>query len=123
MPLCALQVYKATDLEFDTHVAIKQFRPGTASAVIENEVSLLKRCQNEHINTFYGAYLKDDRVWLILGYCAGSVVDVMKVFKSGLAEPEIKVVANQSLKVSCCATHHHLPLHDSRTGDSCNNVP
>lgn len=61
-------------------------------------MKLLKRCQHEHVNSFYGAYLKDDRVWLILGYCAGSVLDVMRVFKSGLTEPEIKVIANQCLK-------------------------
>ena len=45
----------------------------------------MKDCQNEHIVKYYGSYLFDNDLWLIMEYCAwGSILDIMQKNKSTL---------------------------------------
>ena len=49
-----MQVYRAVEVATNQRVAIKQFRDGTSSTEIANEIKILKRCQHPNINKFHG---------------------------------------------------------------------
>ena len=38
-------------------------------------------------------------MWLVLGFCSGSCVDLLNLSKRGLEEKQIASIAKQSLKV------------------------
>ncbi len=45
---------------------------------LTREITILKECKSEYIVSYYGSYLKDNKLWLIMEYCAaGSVIDLI----------------------------------------------
>ena len=86
-------------------MAIKRFKlPGTKMQEddwkdIEKEIRLMQACTHEHILPYFGSYFKNDTVWMVLGYCAGSCYDILEVFKKPFGEDEIRAVCYQTLLV------------------------
>lgn len=48
---------------------------------------------------YYGSHFEDSVLWLIIEYCAaGSVIDLIRITKTQLTEPQIAVVLYYALK-------------------------
>jgi len=68
------KVYKAKTKPGGKTVAIKVLPIFSEVECIKKEIGILMQCQSPYIVRFYGSYLKDTDLWLVLEYCnAGSV--------------------------------------------------
>ena len=38
---------------------------------IQQEILMLKDCRHKNIISYYGSYLKKDRLWIVMEYCGG----------------------------------------------------
>ena len=66
---------------------------------LKKEIQILKRCKSPYIVQYYGSYMKDNDLWLILEYCnPGSVADIIKITKKTLSEAEIASICHAVLK-------------------------
>jgi len=66
---------------------------------LEKEIDVLKKCKHPNIVAYYGTYLKDDEVWIIMDYCgAGSLKDVLKLSQDILDERQAKYVMANTVK-------------------------
>ncbi len=66
---------------------------------LRREIEILRTCRSPYIVAYFGSYLKDDDLWLIMEYCdAGSVADLMKTTESTLTETQISAVCRAVLK-------------------------
>ncbi len=58
----------------------------------------MKECESEYIVKYFGSYLKNNHLWLIMEYCsAGSVIDIIKMTKNPLGENLIASILKQIL--------------------------
>jgi serine/threonine protein kinase len=59
-------------------VAVKIIPTNGDLQALTREITILKECKSEYIVSYYGSYLKDNKLWLIMEYCAaGSVIDLI----------------------------------------------
>jgi serine/threonine protein kinase len=66
---------------------------------LKKEINILRECDSPYILRYYGSYLKDNKVWIIIEYCdAGSVLDLMKITKKTLNEEQIASITQMVLK-------------------------
>ncbi|KAG8472361.1 hypothetical protein CXB51_035341 [Gossypium anomalum] len=77
-------VYKVFDKELKKEVAIKVIDLEESEDDIEdiqNEISVLSQCRCQYITEYYGSYLHQTKLWLIMEYMAGgSVADLVGHF-------------------------------------------
>lgn len=74
-------------------VAVKIIPVSPDIECLRKEISILNQCKSQYIVQYYGSYLKDPDLWLILEYCEpGSVSDLIKITKRTLNETEIASV-------------------------------
>ncbi|KAI5605420.1 hypothetical protein POPTR_001G397600v4 [Populus trichocarpa] len=75
-------VYKAFDKELDKEVAIKVIDLEESEDEIEDiqkEISVLRQCRSPYITEYYGSYLHQTKLWIIMEYMAGgSVADLLQ---------------------------------------------
>ncbi|XP_017620204.1 uncharacterized protein LOC108464422 isoform X1 [Gossypium arboreum] len=75
-------VYKVFDKELKKEVAIKVIDLEESEDDIEdiqNEISVLSQCRCQYITEYYGSYLHQTKLWLIMEYMAGgSVADLLQ---------------------------------------------
>ncbi|GMJ11436.1 hypothetical protein like AT3G15220 [Hibiscus trionum] len=75
-------VYKAFDKELNKQVAIKVIDLEESEDEIEdiqNEISVLSQCRCPYITEYYGSYLHQTKLWIIMEYMAGgSVADLLQ---------------------------------------------
>ena len=69
---------------------------GTELSELKKEISILKQCSSPFIVQYYGSYIHDTDMWIVMEYCdAGSVADCMTATLVPLRENEIAaIVAN-----------------------------
>jgi len=66
---------------------------------IQNEVEILKNCRSPHIVALGGVYVKRDRVWIAMEYCAaGSLTQMMNTCQRALTEKQIAAVLRMCLQ-------------------------
>ncbi|KAH9802569.1 protein kinase domain-containing protein [Citrus sinensis] len=74
-------VYKAFDKELNKDVAIKVIDLEESEDEIEDiqkEISVLSQCRSPYITEYYGSYLHQTKLWIIMEYMAGgSVADLV----------------------------------------------
>ncbi|KAH7436716.1 hypothetical protein KP509_05G032500 [Ceratopteris richardii] len=74
-------VYKAFDKELRKEVAIKLIDLEESEDEVEDiqrEISLLAQCRSSYITEYYGSYLHETKLWIIMEYMAGgSVADLL----------------------------------------------
>mmetsp|Transcript_25181 Transcript_25181/g.22207 ORF Transcript_25181/g.22207 Transcript_25181/m.22207 type:complete len:98 (+) Transcript_25181:278-571(+) len=60
----------------------------------------MKECKSPHIVSYFGSYLKDGQLWLIMEYCAGgSLADLIRVRrKEPIRENQIAAILYATLK-------------------------
>ncbi|KAH9802567.1 protein kinase domain-containing protein [Citrus sinensis] len=75
-------VYKAFDKELNKDVAIKVIDLEESEDEIEDiqkEISVLSQCRSPYITEYYGSYLHQTKLWIIMEYMAGgSVADLIQ---------------------------------------------
>ncbi|CAM8948771.1 unnamed protein product [Rhodiola kirilowii] len=75
-------VYKGFDKELNKDVAIKVIDLEEAEDEIEDiqkEISVLSQCRSPYITEYYGSYLHETKLWIIMEYMAGgSVADLIQ---------------------------------------------
>ncbi|GMI85337.1 hypothetical protein like AT3G15220 [Hibiscus trionum] len=75
-------VYKAFDKELNKVVAIKVIDLEESEDEIDdiqNEISVLSQCRCPYITEYYGSYLHQTKLWIIMEYMAGgSVADLLQ---------------------------------------------
>ncbi|KAI8849425.1 kinase-like domain-containing protein [Chytridium lagenaria] len=63
------------------------------------EISIMNGCESNYVVAFYGSYLKDTHLWIVMEYCAaGSVSDIMSLCRTTLNEAQIAVVCQYTLE-------------------------
>ncbi|CAL0310662.1 unnamed protein product [Lupinus luteus] len=75
-------VYKAFDKELNKEVAIKVIDLEESEDEIDDiqkEISVLSQCRSPYITEYYGSYLNQTKLWIIMEYMAGgSVADLLQ---------------------------------------------
>ncbi|XP_024027849.1 serine/threonine-protein kinase 24 isoform X4 [Morus notabilis] len=75
-------VYKGFDKELNKEVAIKVIDLEESEDEIEDiqkEISVLSQCRSPYITEYYGSYLNQTKLWIIMEYMAGgSVADLVQ---------------------------------------------
>nr|CAD1819128.1 unnamed protein product [Ananas comosus var. bracteatus] len=75
-------VYKGFDKELNKEVAIKVIDLEEAEDDIEDiqkEISVLQQCRSPYITDYYGSYLHQTKLWIVMEYMAGgSVADLLQ---------------------------------------------
>ncbi|KAG2677866.1 hypothetical protein I3843_12G118800 [Carya illinoinensis] len=75
-------VYKGFDKEYNKEVAIKVIDLDESEDEIEDiqkEISVLSQCRSLYITEYYGSYLHQTKLWIIMEYMAGgSVADLLQ---------------------------------------------
>ncbi|KAJ6845303.1 serine/threonine-protein kinase 4-like isoform X1 [Iris pallida] len=75
-------VFKGIDKEINKEVAIKVIDLEEAEDDIEDiqkEISVLSQCRSPYITDYYGSYLHQTKIWIVMEYMAGgSVADLLQ---------------------------------------------
>ncbi|KAH9540750.1 hypothetical protein CY35_14G022700 [Sphagnum magellanicum] len=75
-------VFKGFDKELNKEVAIKVIDLEEAEDEVEDiqkEISVLSQCRSPHITEYYGSYLHNTKLWIVMEYMAGgSVSDLLE---------------------------------------------
>eukprot|EP00730_Choanoeca_flexa_P006278 TRINITY_DN12124_c0_g1_i6.p1 TRINITY_DN12124_c0_g1~~TRINITY_DN12124_c0_g1_i6.p1 ORF type:complete len:865 (+),score=247.45 TRINITY_DN12124_c0_g1_i6:170-2764(+) len=96
-------IFKSLDRRSNSVVAIKKFKTKTRSREdfeeIVKEIKFLKACKSEFLTNILGAYFaQQNRVWIVMDFCLGSVFDALQAFKQPLLEPEIRAITWNTVK-------------------------
>lgn len=74
------KVHKAQRIKDGKVFAIKIVPYNQEIESLKKEIAILKQCSCNYIVKFFGAFVKDQDLWLVLEYCdAGSVQDIIKM--------------------------------------------
>ena len=83
-------VYLGRYKETGQLLAIKMMKMISDMHSIKKEIHMLKDCDCNHVVRYFGSYLKDDHVWIVIEYCGGgSLRDLTQKGKFPLRENEI----------------------------------
>uniref|UniRef100_A0A7S0CQI4 non-specific serine/threonine protein kinase n=1 Tax=Micromonas pusilla TaxID=38833 RepID=A0A7S0CQI4_MICPS len=96
-------VYKARHRPSGTIVAVKVIPlTGEDEDGLEDmrrEIALLQECVHPNVVRYFGSFMGDDYLWIVMEHCGGgSVRDVLDATKSPLNEPQIAYVVGEALK-------------------------
>jgi serine/threonine protein kinase len=91
-------VYKATHKVSGKLVAAKILNISESESLIK-EISVLREIYCPFIISYFGTYMKDQKVWIILEYCdGGSVQDIIRIEEDELSVEEIASIVEMILR-------------------------
>ncbi|XP_067627102.1 mitogen-activated protein kinase kinase kinase kinase 5 isoform X2 [Eurosta solidaginis] len=93
-------VYKAKRIQSNELAAIKviKLEPTDDIQIIQQEIIMMRDCRHKNIITYYGSYLRRDKLWICMEYCGGgSLQDIYQV-TGPLAEQQIAYMCRETLK-------------------------
>ena len=63
------------------------------------EINMLKQCDSPYILKYYGSYLKNNTIWILIEFCeGGSLLDIMRITNQFFNEEEIASIIKMVLK-------------------------
>uniref|UniRef100_U5EYJ4 Mitogen-activated protein kinase kinase kinase kinase n=1 Tax=Corethrella appendiculata TaxID=1370023 RepID=U5EYJ4_9DIPT len=92
-------VYKAKKLQSNELAAIKviKLEPGDDIQIIQQEIVMMRDCRHPNIISYYGSYLRLDKLWICMEYCGGgSLQDIYQV-TGPLNEHQIAYMCRETL--------------------------
>lgn len=106
------EVFKGIDNETKNVIAIKIIDLEQAEDEIEDiqqEITVLAQCESEFVTRYYGSYLKNADLWIIMEYLGGgSALDLMKA--GPCEEMYAAIILRETLK-GLDYLHHEGKLH------------
>jgi len=92
-------VWKAMNKKNGKTYALKVVPVENDISEVEKEIKILKHCKSPYIVSYFGTYLKDDKLWFVLEYCGGgSIADLLFILNCTLSENQIACISACSLK-------------------------
>lgn len=77
-------------------VAIKIIPLENVTDQLDKEMRMLSECNSEFITRYYGSYVWEDELWIVMENCAcGSVADIINILDSTLNEDQIACICKQ----------------------------
>jgi serine/threonine protein kinase len=69
------------------------------SESFNREINMLKQCDSPYILKYYGSYIKNNKIWIVLEFCeGGSLLDIMRITNIFYTEKEIASLLKMVLK-------------------------
>ncbi|KAJ3071965.1 putative protein serine/threonine kinase, partial [Rhizoclosmatium hyalinum] len=94
------EVYKGINLSTNATVAIKVIDfedTGDEIEDIRREISILAELQSDYVTRYFGSYVEESQLWIVMEYCAGgSCLDLIKL--GPLSEIHIAVILRETLE-------------------------
>ncbi|XP_053660977.1 mitogen-activated protein kinase kinase kinase kinase 5 [Anopheles marshallii] len=93
-------VYKAKKLQSNDLAAIKviKLEPGDDIQIIQQEILMMRDCRHSNIISYYGSYMRHDKLWICMEYCGGgSLQDIYQV-TGPLTELQIAYMCRETLR-------------------------
>ncbi|KAI8802224.1 serine/threonine-protein kinase 3 [Cladochytrium replicatum] len=111
-------VHKAMHKRTSAVVAIKLIPVENDLEDSIKEISMMTGFNSEYIVNFYGSYVWDNYLWIVMEYCAaGAVSDVMHLCNTTMSEDQISVICSYVLK-GLVALHERRKIHrDIKAGN------
>lgn len=93
-------VYKARRIGTSSLAAIKiiKFEPGDDLSIILQEIVVMKELNHANIVAYYGAYMRQSRLWICMEFCSGGSLQDIYHAIGPLPEKHIAYVIRETLK-------------------------
>ncbi|XP_047459683.1 STE20-like serine/threonine-protein kinase isoform X2 [Mugil cephalus] len=114
------KVFKAQNKQNGTLAAAKVIDTKTEDELEDYmvEIDILASCDHHHIVKLLDAFYFEDKLWILIEFCAGGAVDaIMLELERPLTEPQIRVVCKQTLE-ALIYLHENKVIHrDLKAGN------
>lgn len=100
MSAFVLSLLQAKRIQSNELAAIKviKLEPTDDIQIIQQEIIMMRDCRHKNIITYYGSYLRRDKLWICMEYCGGgSLQDIYQV-TGPLTEQQIAYMCRETLK-------------------------
>lgn len=91
---------QAKKLQSNELAAIKviKLEPGDDIQIIQQEILMMRDCRHSNIISYYGSYMRHDKLWICMEYCGGgSLQDIYQV-TGPLTELQIAYMCRETLR-------------------------
>ncbi|KAJ3388990.1 Serine/threonine-protein kinase 4 [Lobulomyces angularis] len=111
-------VYKGIHKRTSTLCAIKMIPIENDLDDSVKEISMMRNCNSNYVVHFYGSFLNDNYLWIVMEYCgAGSVADIMRLCNTVMTEEQISVICSFTLS-GLSYLHSYRKIHrDIKAGN------
>eukprot|EP00300_Choanocystis_sp_HF-7_P001774 c11421_g1_i1.p1 GENE.c11421_g1_i1~~c11421_g1_i1.p1 ORF type:complete len:417 (+),score=122.07 c11421_g1_i1:74-1324(+) len=111
-------VFKAMHIGSGKIVAIKEVTMEEGLEDVILEINIMKQLSDDHIVNYYGNFVRDNELWIVMEYCgSGSVADLMSTCKRSLKEDQISSIVADSLR-GLMYLHRNKKIHrDIKAGN------
>uniref|UniRef100_A0A6Q2WQW2 Mitogen-activated protein kinase kinase kinase kinase n=1 Tax=Esox lucius TaxID=8010 RepID=A0A6Q2WQW2_ESOLU len=94
-------VFKARNLKTSVISAIKVVKldPGDDISSIQQEITMIKECTHKNIVSYFGSYLRNNKLWICMEYCGGGSLQDIYHVTGPLNERQIAYVCRETLQV------------------------
>jgi serine/threonine protein kinase len=114
------KVYKALHKKTGKIYAAKIANIGTCNEIesFKKEINVLSQCDSPYIVHYFGSYIKNYQIWIILEYCdGGSLLELINILPKSLNEEQIASLVNMML-LGLNFLHENKKIHrDVKTGN------